>query len=302
MLDVRRLAVLREFALRGTLSATAETLSFTTSAVSQQLAQLQREAGVALFRKVGRRLELTDAGAVLAQRAGDLLTHLDEIEAELADQAGEVRGQVRISAFQTAALTLVSPVVDRLEDAHPGLRIEFVEGEGEESLPLLATGGLDVVIAEEYEHAPRPRIAGVHREYLEPDEMLLTLPRDDPAASATGAVALASLSDRAWANARGGSAYADMFLRLCRTVGGFEPRRAPPGPRHEAAARLRRAWLRGDPACSWAAGAGRPGRGPSDRRRAVQPDDLRGRARERPATSLHRRGSRGAQGPPELTA
>src|ERR687887_54751 len=89
MLDPRRLAVLREFAHRGTIAEAADALAFTPSAVSQQLAQLQREAGVALLRKVGRRLELTDAGRTLVARADELLTRIEEIDAELAAQAEE---------------------------------------------------------------------------------------------------------------------------------------------------------------------------------------------------------------------
>ncbi|MGZ8648477.1 MAG: LysR family transcriptional regulator [Solirubrobacteraceae bacterium] len=220
MLDARRLAVLREFAAQGTIARAAEALAFTPSAVSQQLAQLQREAGVALFRKRGRRLELTDAGQTLVARAGELLTRVEQIEAELAAQAGEVTGTVRVAAFQTAALALAMPVLDRLAEAHPGLRVELVEEEAERSLPLLARGGVDVAIAEEYDHAPRPHLPELHREYLDPDEMLLALP---PGRVDAGPVPLSSLRDATWATAGAGTAYADMFARLCRSVGGFEP-------------------------------------------------------------------------------
>ena len=222
MLSPRRLAVLREFAAHGSIAGAAEALAYTPSAVSQQLAQLQREVGVALFRKTGRRLELTDAGWTLVARAGELLERVEQIEAELAAQAGEVRGTVRVAAFQTAVPALVLPAVDRLSEEHPRLRVEVVEAEAEEPLPLLQRGGVDIAIAEEYEHAPRPAAPQLHREYLEPDEMLLALPRartdggEEP-------VPLASLQTSAWATARAGTAYADMFTRICRSVGGFEP-------------------------------------------------------------------------------
>ena len=222
MLSPRRLAVLREFAGRGTIAAAAEALAFTPSAVSQQLAQLQREAGVPLFRKVGRRLELTDAGRTLAARADELLTRLEEIEAELAAQAADVRGTVRVAAFQTAAQALAVPALERLASAHPRVRMELSEVEAEESLPLLARGGLDVAIAEEYEHAPRPRLPRLHRVELEPDELLLALPRDHPAAAGGGPVALAALRDADWASGRTGTGYADMVAGICRSAG-FEP-------------------------------------------------------------------------------
>ena len=220
MLDPRRLAVLREFAAQGTIAGAAESLAFTPSAVSQQLSQLQREAGVTLLRKVGRRLELTDAGRTLVARADELLTRVEEVEAELAAHAGQVRGTVRVAAFQTAALALVMPALGRL--THPELRVELVELEAEEALPLLARGGVEVVVAEEYEHAPRPRLPQLHREYLTPDEMLLALPRGHPAAH-RDRVPLATLRDETWASARAGTAYADMVDRVCRAAGGFEP-------------------------------------------------------------------------------
>jgi DNA-binding transcriptional LysR family regulator len=223
MLDPRRLAVLREFAAQGTIARAAQALSFTSSAVSQQLAQLQREAGVELFRKVGRRLELTDAGRTLVARADELLGRVEEIEAELAAQAGDVRGTVRVGAFQTAASALVIPAIGRLAREHLDLRVELLEAEAETSLPLLVRGGLDVAIAEEYEHAPRPRVATLHRDYLEPDEMVLALPHAHAAAGGEGPVALRSLSQTRWAAARAETAYGDMFVRLCRAVGGFEP-------------------------------------------------------------------------------
>jgi DNA-binding transcriptional LysR family regulator len=223
MLDLRRLAVLREFAAQGTVAGAAEALDFTPSAVSQQLAQLQREAGVRLFRKVGRRLELTDPGGTLVERAGELLGRVERIEAELAAQVGDVRGTVRIAAFQTAAQALVMPALERLAEAYPELEVEFFEEEAEVALPLLMRGGVDVAVAEEYEHAPRPRPPQLYREYLEPDEMLLALPIRHPGVRGDGPVSLASLAHDAWATIRAGTAYADMFMRICRSVGGFEP-------------------------------------------------------------------------------
>jgi len=222
MLDPRRLAVLREFAAQGTIARAAEALSFTPSAVSQQLSQLQRESGVALYRRAGRRLELTDAGRMLAARAGELLARHEEVEAELAQAAGDVRGTVRVAAFQTASRALVLPAIEGLAGTHPGLRIELMELEAEESLPLAARGAVELAIAEEYEHAPRPHVAGLERAYLDPDEMVLALPAAH-AAAAGDPVSLATLSDLAWATGHAGTAYSDMVTRICRAVGGFEP-------------------------------------------------------------------------------
>ena len=224
MLDPRRLEVLREFAAQGTIARAAAALTFTPSAVSQQLAQLQREAGIELFRKVGRRLELTDAGRMLVARADDLLAHVESIEAELAAFSGRLRGTVRVAAFQTAARAVVLPALDGLAEAHPELRVELRELEAEESLPLVTGGRLEVAVAEEYEHAPRPRLPQLHRDYLPDDEMLLALPRGHGALEGSnGTVRLEALREAAWATARADTAYADMCKRICRSLGGFEP-------------------------------------------------------------------------------
>ena len=165
MLAPRRLVVLREFVAQGTIAGAAEALAFTPSAVSQQLAQLQREAGVELFRKAGRRLELTDAGRMLAARAGGYWPGSRSSRRTWRGEAGEVRGVVRVAAFQTATRALVMPALERLAAEHPALRVELMELEAEESLPLLARGGrATIAIAEEYEHAPRPHLAELHRD------------------------------------------------------------------------------------------------------------------------------------------
>lgn len=223
MLDVRRLRVLKEFAREGSIAGAAQVLSYTPSAVSQQLSQLERDAGVALLRRAGRRLQLTDAGRMLVAHADDVLDRLERAEAELAAHAGDVRGTVRLAAFQLATLALVVPALSELGADHPGLRVEVVGAEAERSLPLVRAGRLDLAIAEEYAHAPRPRHPQLERIPLPPDDMLLVLPAAHPAAAPGTPVSLPALRDLAWATADDGTAYADMFLRLCRSVGGFEP-------------------------------------------------------------------------------
>lgn len=207
MLAPRKLVVLREFVARGTVARAAEALAFTPSAVSQQLASLERDAGVRLFRHAGRRLELTDAGRLLLQDADDWLAEMERIEARLEAAAGKVAGTVRVAAFQTALRFLVMPA--RFPD---GVRVELHEEEAERALPLLLQGALDVVVAEEYEHAPRSRDPRVERTYLEPDEMLLAVAPDRSF----------SVRDAEWATAREGTAYAEMLVRWCRGQG-FEP-------------------------------------------------------------------------------
>src|SRR5689334_10308167 len=155
MIDVRRLLLLRELQARGTVAAVAEATAYSPSAVSQGLAALEREAGVQLTERVGRRLRLTEAGLRLVEHAGALLERLEIVEAELQAAADLVAGRLRLGALQTPSVTLVPSALSALGERHPALRVELVEAEPEQSLPAVALGELDVAIAEEYQHAPR---------------------------------------------------------------------------------------------------------------------------------------------------
>jgi DNA-binding transcriptional LysR family regulator len=223
MLDLRKLLLLRELHARGTVAAVAEALSFTPSAVSQQLAQLQREAGVALTEKVGRRLQLTDAGLRLVAHADALLARVEEAEAELQSAAGAVFGRLRIASLQTPMLALVAPAIRDLSRAHPQVRVEVVEMEPERALPALALGTLDLVVAEEYPDEPRrvhPELVG---EELCGDGIIVALGADHRLARSGEPVRIADLAGEAWVSPHAETQFARMQLRTCRTVGGFEP-------------------------------------------------------------------------------
>ena len=227
MLDVRRLRLLRELHERGTVTAVAEALAYTPSAVSQQLATLEREAGVPLLERDGRRLRLTDAGRGLVEHAEAILARLDLAEAELAAAAGdEVTGRVRVGAFQTAASSLMLPVLGTLPARHPALRLELVEMEAEESLELLTRGEIDLAVAEEYDDAPRRRDPGLSFRDVCRDPLVLALPADHPLCAADEeTVPLAALAGERWACSREGTAFADSLVRACRAHGGYEPDR-----------------------------------------------------------------------------
>ncbi|GMA89832.1 hypothetical protein GCM10025869_03610 [Homoserinibacter gongjuensis] len=119
MLDVRRLTLLRELALRGTIAAVATALHQTPSAVSQQLTQLEREARVPLLRKAGRRLQLTPQAEILVRRTEEVLTTLEAAETELAASLTQATGVIRVAIFQSVALALLPAVLDVLEREHP---------------------------------------------------------------------------------------------------------------------------------------------------------------------------------------
>src|SRR5687768_2140936 len=121
MLELRRLRLLRELHERGTIAAVADALQFTPSAVSQQLAMLEREAGVKLLTKAGRGVRLTDPGLVLVEHAEALLQRAALAEADLAAAAEEVAGRGRIAAFQSAAFQLALPAITALSASAPRL-------------------------------------------------------------------------------------------------------------------------------------------------------------------------------------
>jgi DNA-binding transcriptional LysR family regulator len=223
MLDLRRLRLLHELHRRGTVSAVAEALSYSPSTVSQQLGVLQREAGTRLFEPAGRRVRLTDAAVVLVAHAERLLAGVERAEADLAAAANAVVGVVRIGAFQTASLYLALPAMSAVREAHPQVQVELVEIESEPALDALRSHGLDLVIAEEYEGDPRPRLPGVDREDLLEEAVRLLLPPDHPQAAGVRPVQLAALAGERWAATHPGGGQEAFLRRVCNAHGGFEP-------------------------------------------------------------------------------
>jgi DNA-binding transcriptional LysR family regulator len=224
MLDLRRLRLLYELHARGTIAAVADALQFTPSAVSQQLAVLEREAGLPLLERAGRGVRLTDAALVLVGHAGALLERAEVAQAELAAAAGTVAGRGRIASFQSVAFHLAVPAMQALAREAPGLRCELVEAEPEWSLPALALGDLDIVLADEWEQQPLPRLDGVVREDLLRDPVYIVLPVDHPVLRRhRGAVPLAELAGEAWTTGHPGTAWKAMIERTCRELGKFEP-------------------------------------------------------------------------------
>src|SRR6201987_2788659 len=129
MLDVHRLRLLRELDRLGTLAAVARALSYSPSAVSQQLSQLEAEAGVALLEPAGRGVRLTAQARILVAHAEAILERLEEAEAELRASLAEVRGTLRVASFQSVLFALVPSVLTRLAARHPGMRAELAHQE-----------------------------------------------------------------------------------------------------------------------------------------------------------------------------
>ncbi|HEY6799728.1 MAG TPA: LysR family transcriptional regulator [Agromyces sp.] len=224
MLDVRRLRLLVELSDRGTLAAVAEALSYSPSSVSQQLSQLEREAGVPLLVQVGRRVQLTPQAGVLVEHARAVLDRLEEAEADVARSLTTVGGTVRIAVFQSAAHAVVPHALTLLAAEHPALRVEVTEREPELALFDVAARDFDLVIAEQYPGHTRAHRDDLDRVHLAADAIRLALPPAGAPNDASDAApsTLAAASAMPWVLEPEGTASRQWAEQLCRDAG-FEP-------------------------------------------------------------------------------
>src|ERR687896_1989068 len=146
MLDVRRMRVLREVAIRGSFSGAAEALSFTQSAVSQQIAALEREAGAVLVQRNARGGRLTEAGEALVRHAEAIMARLAEAEAELEAIAGLRGGRLRMAAFESAGSTIMPLAIATFRQRHPAVELTLSLYEPEEAMGKLKSGELELAL------------------------------------------------------------------------------------------------------------------------------------------------------------
>src|SRR4051795_272720 len=182
MLDVRRMRVLREVAVRGSFSAAAEALSFTQSAISQQIAALEREAGCSLVQRNARGIRLTEAGEALVRHADAILARLSEAEAELEAIAGLRGGRLRLAAFESAAATVMPLAIARFTRAHPAVELSMTLMEPEDALPALRAGDIDLAVTFGAGDAGDRDGDGVEHVHLLEDPMYLVLGAEHPLA------------------------------------------------------------------------------------------------------------------------
>ena len=220
MLDVRRMRVLREVAVKGSFSAAAESLSFTQSAISQQIAALEREAGTTLVQRSARGVRLTEAGEAVVRHTDAIMARLAEAEAELEAIAGLRGGRLRMAAFESAGATLMPLAIAAFSKQHPAVELSMSMSEPEDCVPLLRSGDLDLAIV--FESAVKHADDGIHRVHLIEDPMYLVLPRDHPLANRRR-VRLADLAGEAWIGGQPDCECNRLISRAC-AVAGYEPR------------------------------------------------------------------------------
>jgi DNA-binding transcriptional LysR family regulator len=146
MLDVRRLQVLRAVVTSGTVTAAAAHLGYTPSAVSQQIAVLERQAGTALFERVGRSVRPTAAGLLLTEHAALISSAVAQAETALADLRAGRTGSLSVRYFATSGSTLVAPSLARLRAEHPGVRVDLRLTDPEDPLQEVARGRADLAV------------------------------------------------------------------------------------------------------------------------------------------------------------
>jgi DNA-binding transcriptional LysR family regulator len=220
MLDVRRMRVLREVAARGSFSAAADALSFTQSAVSQQIAALERETGMVLVQRSARGVRLTEAGEALVRHTDAILCRLAEAEAELEAIAGLRGGRMRMGAFESAASSLMPPAIAAFRERYPGVDLSLSLGEPEDLLPQLRSGGIDLAVV--FDTRTKADTEGVTRYHLLDDPLFLVLPRDHPLAERRR-VKLADLADDAWIGGTQDCECNRLIYRACARAG-YDPR------------------------------------------------------------------------------
>lgn len=215
MWDLKRLRLLRELELRGTIAQVAASLDYSPSNVSQQLSQLEREVGVPLLEPDGRRLRLTPQGRAVASHAEEVM-QLEEVMRAKLGAFGSARETLRVATIASATRALIPRALDIIESHSDRPRVELFVLAPELALAELETRHYDLVIAEQYPGESRERRQGIDYQHLTDDHMRLVLPADSDARS------LADLRDRPWILEPKGAAARHWAVQQCRAAG-FEP-------------------------------------------------------------------------------
>ena len=180
MLDVKRMKVLREVAAESSFSAAAQKLGYTQSAVSQQIAALERETGTVLIERNPRGIRLTDAGEALVRHADGILARLADAEAELEAIAGLRGGRLRLGSFPTAGATLMPKAIAAFSRNQPGVELSLAEADPMESVPRLKAGELDLVLVDDTSGVLDQD--EVEFDHILDDPLHIALPKDHPLA------------------------------------------------------------------------------------------------------------------------
>ena len=222
MLDLGRLRALHAVATYGSVGGAANALGYTPSAVSQQLAKLERETRTPLLERRGRGIVLTDAAQQLAATAAQVLGLVEQAELELEEQRGQVAGEIVLAAFPTAARGLLPPVLARLAAEHPALTVDVVETDPFEAVAGVVRGELTVAVVHDWHNTPLALPEDLTRVKLGTDPADILMPAAHPLAGRE-VVRPADLAGERWICQPEGSICHDWLVRTMRRSG-YEPR------------------------------------------------------------------------------
>ena len=215
MLDVRRLAVLREVARQGSFSRAADALGYTQPAISRQVAILERETGAVLVERRPAGVRLTDAGQLLVSHAEAVLGRLQDAEVELNALLGMEAGRLRMSTLTSAAATIMPLAISEYRKRLPGVELSVSMVDPAGILPLLRSGEVDLALCNDPSHAELSDIESIH---LFDEPMLIALPKDHPLAG-RDCLTLKQLAGERWMLGTTTSCPdADRFLRSCHAA------------------------------------------------------------------------------------
>ena len=221
MFDLTRLRLLRELARRGTMTAVAGAFGLTSSAVSQQLATLEREARVTLFERVGRRVSLTPEGERLASQAETLLQAVEALELDFRVVGERPQGELAIASFASFAKAHLIPAVIRTRERFPEVRVVIRELESPDAIEAVRAGRCHIAISFAYNLVPHIDSVDLVSQQLVDEPVFLALPKVRQADQ--GLIGLELLAHEDWIV---GSRQTDDRLlaeRACAAVG-FVPR------------------------------------------------------------------------------
>jgi DNA-binding transcriptional LysR family regulator len=221
MLDVRRLRLLAALERLGTIAAVADELHLTAPGVSMQLAALEREIGMDVTERRGRRVALTPAGRLLAAHGRDLLDRLSLADLEVDALRRGAAGAYRLAAFPSAARTFVADVWRRFLADGAGLELSLSTPEPEEALASLTAGEADLAVVHAYSNVPRALPSAVEVASLAVEPVWLAIRTDDPAAG--DEVDLGELAAHGWVAPTADRTCFEMTERVCG-LAGFRPR------------------------------------------------------------------------------
>lgn len=214
--------MLREVIASGSFSAAAESLHLSQSAVSQQIAVLEREVGIPLLERTTDGPKLTAAGQALMEHGDAVICRLEEAERELAQIAGLEGGRLRLASFPTASATLMTRALSLFRQRFPKVELEFSEDEPEDSFPALKRGDFDLAVVFDYPAFPLDFSRDVEAEMIYEEPMRVALPPGHPLAAAKS-VRIADLANEDWLCGALPSSCRDQVIGLCREAG-FEPK------------------------------------------------------------------------------